>query len=688
MSLSVKASALHSFPEIKEAMHQKAAGSGLDKIDCQTLEFTPVNSTQATQQGFPGKAAGFVIPYFDLSGRQTKFKRIRYLEDTRHGFDKISKKKPLRYGQLPNTVNELYLPPLVDWKRISAKAEIPLLITEGELKSACATKLGLPTIGLGGVWCFQSATTGNELLPGFDDFEFAERQVYIIFDSDAATNPHILAAEERLSKRLTERGAVVHLCRLPAFGSGDMQKVGLDDYLILHSAEELQEQILTSAIPYEGSEVLHEMNRRCVYVRDPGLIFDREKHQRIPPNAFIQHAFANQFFFEQRTSVDAKGREKTQLVKMPVAKAWIEWPHRSETDGLTFDPGGEEITPDGRLNTWTDWGLRAPIKGDIKPWNDLLIHIFQFDIKARSYFERWCAYPLQNPGKKMAVAAAIWGTTHGSGKTLIGETLIRIYGTRHSAELKDIDLEDSRFQWAIDCQFVLADDITSRGDRKFMRKLMTMITQKRMRVDPKYIPSYTIPDCINYYFTSNDPDALFMDDGDRRFFVHETKAKKFDYHDYVEWMRSEEGPAALWAHLLELDLGPFDPQAPALMTSGKKEMIELGKSDLGAWVMELRENADEILARHNMKGDLFTANELHALYDPNGSKRAGTNALARELKRAGFMPPANGSKLHLVNGSQRMCYAVRNEDKWRKETWSNACKHKNATLLPEKKLKF
>lgn len=669
-------------------MTRKISGSGLSSKDAAALKFEAITAHTAQLRKFPGNAGGFVIPYFDINGNQTKFKRIRYLEDTRHGFDKISKKKPLRYGQLANTVNELYLPPLVDWARISIRAEIPLLITEGELKAACATKLGLPTIGLGGVWCFQSASTGDELLPGFNDFTFTERIIYIIFDSDAATNPNVLAAEERLAKRLTERGAIIHICRLPSFGSGDVQKVGLDDYLMLHSAEELQEQILTSAIPYEGSEVLHEMNRRCVYVRDPGLIFDREKHQRIAPAAFFAHTFANQFFFEQRITTNAKGRDDIKLVKVPLAKAWIEWPHRSETDGLTFDPGGEEITPQGRLNTWTTWGLRAPIKGDITPWNDLLKHIFQFDIRAREYFECWCAYPLQNPGKKMAVAAAIWGTVHGSGKTLIGETLIRIYGDLHSAELKDMDLEDSRFQWAIDCQFVLADDITSRGDRKFMRKLMTMITQKRMRVDPKYIPSYTIPDCINYYFTSNDPDALFMDDGDRRFFVHETKAKKFDYHDYVEWMRGEEGPAALWAHLLTLDLDGFDPQAPALMTTGKREMIELGKSDLGAWVLELRENAGEIFSRHNMKGDLFTANELHALYDPNGSKRAGVNGLARELKRAGFAPPANGSKLHLTNGSQRMCYAVRNEDKWRKETWSNACKHKNATLLPEKKAKF
>jgi hypothetical protein len=211
----------------------------------------------------------------------------------------------------------------------------------------------------------------------------------------------------------------------------------------------------------------------------------------------------------------------------------------------------------------------------------------------------------------------------------VGETLMRIYGTKHSTELKDSTLEDDRFEWAENQQFVLADDITARGDRKFMRKLMTMVTQHSMRMNPKYVPSYNIEDRINYYFTSNDPDALFMDDQDRRFFVHEVKAGKFDYRAYVQWMKSASGPAALWHYLLGYDMTGFDPYAPAPVTMGKREMISVGKSELGAWVAEFKENVDGVLAKAKLTGDIFSTKQLHFLYDPNGDKRTTVNALSR-----------------------------------------------------------
>ncbi len=674
-------------PQVRQKMLDKLAGSALNPADAKRLGLNPVTAVEAKKLKLAATAAAFIIPYFDLNGKPTKFYRARYVEDTRKGFDALTGKKALRYTQPGDSVTEVYLPPLIDWAAIAGKPEVPLLITEGELKAACTTKHGLPTLGLGGVWSFQSKKHGTPLLPIFDAFELAGRTVYIVYDSDAVTNPDVVAAELRLAKRLVERGAVVLICRLPP--NEQIQKVGLDDYIVLNGIEELRTQVLDNAFEYEASAVLHELNKRVLYVRNPGFIWDHDLGQRMSPAAFKEHAFSNVHFFERR--VIAKSET---MVKLPAAPAWLTWEHRAEVPGLTFEPGGDSITEGGALNLWTGWGVKSPRAGDIKPWDSLLTHLFADDKVARLWFERWCAYPLQHPGAKMAVAAAIWGPTHGSGKTLVGHTLMRIYGPKHSAELKDTDLDEERNEWAENKQFVLADDITARGDRKFMRRLMTMITQKYMRLNPKYIPSYSVPDLINYYYTSNDPDALYMDDGDRRFFIWEVRAGKYlPYEVYVNWRDSEDGISALWHHLLQLDLGDFDPQAPAPETIGKLSMIHLGKSDLGAWVRDLKDNGAAMLKRAGMKGDLFTAKELHALFDPTGEKKASANALARELKRAGFQPPATGSSIHLPDGSNTMCYAVLNGPQWAKAKWADACKHyienrPASTWAPLKKGKF
>lgn len=649
----------------------KLAASSLDSNDARILGITAVPAAECKGLKLPATADGFSLPYFTRAGVRTKFFRVRYMEDTRKGFSRHTSKKPLRYGQPANSVNELYLPPFLDWEPVALDSDIPLVITEGELKSACATKHGIPTIGLGGVWCFQSSKTGAPLLEGFGLFKWQGRQVYIVYDSDAATNPDVVAAEARLAKRLVELGAVVSIARLPSFD--EAKKMGLDDYIVLHGVESFQSEIINGAFDYEGSSVLHDLNGRCIYVRDPGLIWDRRERMRMAAGAFKDHAFANVHYWETRQS-----KAGTNMVRLPAAKAWIEWEHRSECRGIIYAPSEGEVTSEGYLNTWTGWGVPEPLKGDVAPWQELMGHLFGTDYDARRWFECWCAYPLQHPGAKLATATLLWGVTHGSGKSLVGHTLMRLYGMENSSEIHDADFEDERLEWAADKQFVLGDDIVAKGDRKLMRRIMTLVTQKTVRLNPKYIPSYSIPDCINYMYTGNDPDTFYMDDGDRRFFIHEVMAGKFlNYKSYVGWRESAAGIAALWHYLLEMDIRAFDPQAPAPDTQGKREMQELGKSDLGAWVRELRDNGDAILHRYNIKSDLVSAPELHMLYDPTGAKKTSVNALARELKRAGFRPPATGSKLRLADGTMRMAYVVRNWHRWEKATWSQACDHYN-----------
>src|ERR1700752_1489740 len=141
---------------VRAAMLEKIAGSRLDKDDAVKLKFKPLTSKQTKELKIPAAIAGFVIPYFSIDGKVLKFWRFRYLEDTRKGFDVLNGRKPLRYVQPPGGINEVYLPPFTDWRRISENISIPIIITEGELKAACATKLGMPTIGLGGVYSFKS----------------------------------------------------------------------------------------------------------------------------------------------------------------------------------------------------------------------------------------------------------------------------------------------------------------------------------------------------------------------------------------------------------------------------------------------------------------------------------------------------------------------------------------------------
>jgi hypothetical protein len=683
-------------PELRKLMLADAARSGLTEKDIKKMQFS------TTPHSLIPKTPAYTIPYFDITGKKTSFYRIRYVEDTRSGFNILAGQKPLRYSQPPKTVNEVYLPPYINWHDY-INGEDPLVFTEGEKKSALATREGLPTIGLGGVWCFMSSRAGKSLLPVLERIPYKDRVVFICFDSDAATNPDIVKAESVLARRLVERGALVYICRIP---QANETKVGMDDYIVKHGIDKFQHNIIESAYQFTESEVLHEFNEEVVYLRSMGMVYDHIHEMLIRPHDFLMHSHCNRFMeLWEGGEVDSRSKEKERedggkrklttkmkLVKKSVARAWLEWSHRSEMTGITYAPGQPRITDSNEINMWRGWGVKDAKKGNITPWSELLDHLFDgAEPEARTWFERWCAYPIQNPGAKMATAVVMWGITQGTGKTLCGHTLMRLYGT-NSTEVKDSDLEDARFTWAENKQFVLADDITGHNNRKMANLFKTMITQKTLHINKKYVPEYAIPDTINYYFTSNDPDAFFLDDADRRFFVNEVLNDALPEplrKRYMAWIDSEAGQQALFYHLLNLPLGDFDPQAKAPTTEAKKEMTYISKSELGVFVDKLKHNPDAPL-NGKMRGDLFTAEELYVVYDPMGTKRASPNALAREMKRAGIKKlthPA-GDAIN-VGGRRLRLYAIRNPAKWARAKPKEIAEHyAKSNPLKEAKEKF
>ena len=450
----------------------------------------------------------------------------------------------------------------------------------------------------------------------------------------------------------------------------------MDDFLIHeHGGPDEFATLLSEAEPLGLSRALFHLNDRYVYVADPGLIVNDKTNAKHSPGAFKEHVAAPAVFIAREFTPEGDIRTKTTSA----AAAWIKWPLRRAVDKITYAPGKEKFIEQGATmyNTWQGWGLE-PRKGDVSLFLDLVDHLFQgADPGAKQWFLRWCAYPLQNPGVKMNSDVLIYGRKHGTGKSLIGYTLGRIYG-KNFTEIKQSDLHANHNEWAENKQFIMGDDITGSNKREDNDLLKNLVTQREIRLNPKYIPSYVVPDVINYYFTANNPDTFFMDDDDRRHFIHEVKVQPLEEVFYVEydlWLDSG-GASAVFDYLLKLDTGEFNPAARAFDTNAKKRMIGDTQSDLGAWVRRLIDDPDNVLRIGNirLKKDLFSNRELLELYDPE--RRTGTtaNGLGRELRRAGIDMVNDGKTVRLPEGSERL-YAVRHAEQWQGVDVDTLIKH-------------
>lgn len=630
--------------EFKDAMIKKLRESMLVPEDG---EF----SVTVTNRGL----AGIDIPYFDMKGNRTGFSRTRLLEDSRTEWEKVAGKKQIRYIQPEDSDPQVYFPVGAMWHEVSKDAAMGIMITEGEFKALCATKLAMgklnvksklsiPCLGLGGVWMWRSKKNLESLIEPLNSWTWQGRDVYICFDSDAITNPNVLAAEDALAKELTFRGASVYVCRIRSSGA---EKMGLDDYIVRGLPVQ---DLIDEASEWDSLRVLFEMNKEFVFVKNPGMVVDVNTFQRMDSSKFENAIAANRHICVMQP--DSRGEER--MVKQPAAKAWIRWPGRAEVLSIGYWPGQPRVLENGNLNSWTGWGCE-PKKGDVQMWHDLLEYLFTGAPDERRWFEQWLAYPIQNPGVKMNTAVALWGRYHGTGKSTIGYVMKLIYGTNWG-EIDPAELEATHNEWAERTQFIMCDEVTGSDRTALADKLKSLITRKEVRLNPKFIPSYAVEDRINYYFTSNRPDAFRMDDHDRRLFIHEVTQRPAptEFYERMDaWLKHPDTGSAMFAHFLALDMTGFNPRTAAPMTRAKRDMIELSMSDLDVWVRTLVHDPSTVLRMDavEIKRKLWTTLELKNLFDPEGKARVTVTGFARILTRHSVVRAANGAKVRTALGN-------------------------------------
>lgn len=657
---------------INQMAREKWRSSGLSDREAKKLHLQGLTAAQVAALG-PNfhEAAALRIPYFDLQGRTTSFFRVRYLEPLPGFAGQL--KKPDRFTQEIRALNEVYLPPLfaASWEEISKNVSLPLYITEGELKAAAGCAAKLATIGLGGVDVWRASKRGITFLPVLDKFVWKDRVVSIIYDSDLTSKPDVVRAQRQLSQELLSRGAEIHIINIPPLKDGGKQ--GLDDFLVNEGGGALQE-LIGSAVPFPESDALWGLNEEVVFIRQPDIVAERSTRLLMDPHRFMTHIYANRHYVESTEVGKGKNRH-TATVKKQLAPHWLQWEHRSQVEKLVYEPGKPQGEWEGNWNTWPGWGV-DPKKGDIGPWNWLMDLLFGDEQKMRRWFEKWCAYPLQHPGVKLYSAMLMWSQHKRIGKSLAFYSLMKIYG-ENAIEINNKSIKGDFNSWAENRQFVYANEIRGSEAKIDADWLKNIITSEFVTINRKHVPQFTTDNHMNHAFDSNKPDALFLDDDDKRFAVHESRAEpgprdKYEWCDH--WLHNS-GPSALFYHLLDLPLGDFNPREHAPETPGKTSMILIGKNSAAHWVQLLKDDKIQALkplevGRPGIAAvcDLYTPTQLHRAFDPTGRNRTDDAALGRALAAGGFRQLNHSIPIRTrTMGNQRL-YAIRNEIDWEQAT--------------------
>lgn len=342
--------------------------------------------------------------------------------------------------------------------------------------------------------------------------------------------------------------------------------------------------------------------------------------------------------------------QEPKLVEL--GKHWLSHPNRRDVPKVVMEPGKPSTLLNGAINGWR--GLSCePVSGDIGPFEKLLKHLITSDTE-REYVLLWLASLIKNPAAKFNVALVVWSYLQGTGKSLLFESIGRLFDSLHFGVVGLEVFTDGFTDWQANKVFVICDEVSSTGTRGAADRVKGWVTAQTNRINVKHEPKFEQPNLIKYVFLSNHPDAVFMEANDRRFFVVEASQERLPSQqakEYLQWF-DNDGQSALLSYLLSIDTTSFNPAAPAPLTRSKQEMIDDNKSDLDRW---LDAKLPELEDCHI---ELVSADLLSSEYAMSIGSPCSGRAVGLSLKKRGF------TKLHkqarFQDGKRKRLYASKN----------------------------
>lgn len=517
-----------------------------------TYRLHDVSAAECLELGFTNPSDGIYIQY-----TKDADSRIRY---NRSGFQ--AQQDLGKYGQRPNTLPALYVPPTIAPVHLK-DANLPVLLIEGEFKAIVADYImnrnqATPEIlplAMSGVWSWQSKKKDVALIDGLDEILTLGRRVFIAFDMDNPVNEQVQYALQCLCNKLAERNIVPEVLAWPS-----AEGKGLDDYLVGRPVPRSAFQTLLSNAqkPSHMLQVLR-MNGQFVYDRVQDMVYDFNTSSYVKPVSFKSHYFTEQI--KQTITVGTKQVNKVWTL----GDYWMQSPARATCDGKTFAPGAERLvqaslfSASKQLNTWQAWGqgsdLRklVPAQGDVEPFLRWLKETFGRNqlipdapaVDCVDYLIKRLAWIFQQPTVKHPTWVYLIGRPM-QGKSTLINIITRLIGDRYTSHIDESALGSSFSEWRSEKLLIAFDDVAVVERSRIKQVLKRMTTEQTTRVNKKYEKEYTAKTYETFFFAANGMDPL-LDHDDRRALVLEARCEwtKDEWQEFDRWVGTPSNYNAL-----------------------------------------------------------------------------------------------------------------------------------------------
>jgi hypothetical protein len=186
----------------------------------------------------------------------------------------------------------------------------------------------------------------------------------------------------------------------------------------------------------------------------------------------------------------------------------------------------------------------------------LISHILGNGELEFEYFINWLAYVYQT--KTKAMTAWILTGVPGTGKGIFYSHILKpLFGDEHVPMRSLQNIEEQFNLYMRSALFLIVDEFrmadSASGTIKMADKLKNQITEKTLAIRAMRSNQHELPSYTNFIFLTNRPDAVKIEDGDRRYNVAPRQEKKLEevYPEVIEHIEDLEQELLLFAGVLQ-----------------------------------------------------------------------------------------------------------------------------------------
>jgi Family of unknown function (DUF5906) len=355
---------------------------------------------------------------------------------------------------------------------------------------------------------------------------------------------------------------------------------------------------------------------------------------------------------------DERGRAKVWFYKMEDVLAVLDDPTLDfgfiMAEALAFSPGQPEISQDelGRkvLNLWRPPGWReVSTSRQPEPFLEHLKYLFDADEAVIDHILNFLGHLVQKPQERVNHAVLLTSATKGIGKSTLGTIVRRLVGENNSRVAQTKDLKSQFDGWLMGKLVVQVDEIYEHGNWDLANKLKPLITEPTVSVNVKYGPQVEVSNFARFIMFSNHSAPLDIEDGDRRYFIFESKATARDdayYQTLHAFIDSADGMNSIYSYLMRRDLRSFRPFAAPPMTQAKRSIIDVSGNPLRQYII------DAVLSGHLREevGQEFSLDKLQRQLSRDGYGQQSKNLkeISAALEAAGASRARRGAERQRV----------------------------------------